>query len=50
MPYTLLLFLCWLFLLPIPNVSKEKELPVPPGGRWLQDNLYLDETELTNIH
>ncbi|WP_461489681.1 formylglycine-generating enzyme family protein [Pontibacter sp. HJ8] len=25
-------------------------MPVPPGGIRLQENLYMDETELTNVH
>lgn len=49
MPYTFILLV--FFMLRLPSAAPEKQkLPVPPGGTPLTDGLFLDETELANVH
>ncbi|WP_018480114.1 SUMF1/EgtB/PvdO family nonheme iron enzyme [Pontibacter roseus] len=50
MPLIYLLSLYLLLMSSFPAAPAKDALPVPPGGIRLQENLYLDETEVSNIH
>ncbi|MFZ6013247.1 MAG: formylglycine-generating enzyme family protein [Bacteroidota bacterium] len=41
----LLLISSWVYSQP-----QKPDLPTPPNCRWLYDNLFMDETEMANIH
>lgn len=32
------------------TLAQQTPLPTPPNGIWLQDNLFIDQTEISNLH
>lgn len=45
-----LLALLVIFCLHTPAFAQERSLPTPPNGVWLHENIFIDQTEVANMH